>query len=147
MQPICVGLCLQCSDRISITNFVCFLNVFHIFSPHKSNSPPPPSYISRKNPAMDCSNTHLICRLFPTGSLAMKPPSCLPAGSLERHCTLKLNYREAIYTSWFDCMEECVSKTLATQHLKHSVLLYSRSRSSISQDGEFSFAIRWDRSG
>ena len=34
------------------------LDVFHIFSPHKSNSPPPPplNYISRKNPGLStCS--------------------------------------------------------------------------------------------
>ena len=40
----------------TITNFVYFLDILHIFSPHKSNFPPK-NYISTKNPGWTCSAT------------------------------------------------------------------------------------------
>ena len=41
----------------TITNFVCFLDVLHIFSPHKSNSPPQ-NYISRKKNLLMSQDAH-----------------------------------------------------------------------------------------
>ena len=31
----------------TITKFVCFLDVFHFFSPHKSNSPPQTTFLEK----------------------------------------------------------------------------------------------------
>ena len=73
LHPLCLFKLRSSQCFVTMTNFVCFsFNVFHIFSPHKSNSPPKLHFYT-KNPGSSNSptaQTHAPCSLT-------KPPYLL----------------------------------------------------------------------
>ena len=111
----------------TITNFICFLDILHIFSPHKSNFPPKTTSLE-KNPDSKLHQCLSVCELAPVAGhfiplywvLLFELTYCY-AGSILLLLDAELRLQQPSKTSGFYSTDRAMKLSYSLTHLRSYV--------------------------